>query len=232
MPNQSTHEFYKAYVINVKDFLIAENEIRRTINRALKERNQLSINVQTKLYGLLYSTYSEANFMKMILTPYGFEQVFVEEILKQESIQQKWSKCIELGFLKFSKNSKGSEIPNKMLELKKMIQKFIVDPSVIRNKIAHGQLTIAMNSKNTNLNPELTNQLQNLDFIKIYRWFQINKQLCEIIEDLIESPDKAHHNFYYSKYQKLEEFIKKTNSWTIESKMLTKSMKKKIPIKK
>src|SRR5690606_21676796 len=113
-------------------------------------------------------------------------------------------------------------------ELKRIIQKFIVDPSVIRNKIAHGQMTIALNSKNTHLNPTITDQLENLDFVTIYRWFKINKQLCAIIEDLIESPDKAHHHYYYPKYQALETFIAKTNAWTIETKLNTKSMKKNV----
>ncbi len=226
MPHADTYKFFQAYVINVRDFLSAETEIRRTINRSLKTGKELTASVQTKVYALLYSTYSEASFMKMILTPHGFDQPFVDEIFRQESIQEKWLKCLELAFLKFSKQTKGSEIPNKTLELKRIIQNFIVDPSVIRNKIAHGQLTIALNSKNTNLNSAITNQLDNLDFVTIYRWFQINKQLCAIIEDLIESPDKAHHNYYYSKYQSLEAFIAKTNSWTFETKLKTRSMTK------
>jgi hypothetical protein len=226
MPHPDTYKFFKAYVTNVRDFLLAETEIRRVINRSLKTGKELTVSVQTKVYALLYSTYSEASFMKMILTPHGFDQISVDEILKQESIQEKWLKCLQISFTKFSKQTRGSEVPNKMLDLKRIIQKFIVDPSVIRNKIAHGQLTVALNSKNTNLNPTITNKLEKLDLVTIYRWFEINKQLCAIIEDLIESPDKAHHNFYYPKFQSLESFIIKTSTWTIESKLKTKSMTK------
>ncbi|MCZ2474419.1 hypothetical protein G9H61_03120 [Aquirufa ecclesiirivi] len=228
MPHSDTYKFFQAYVTNVRDFLSAETEIRRTINRSLKTGKKLTASVQTKVYALLFSTYSEASFMKMILTPHGFDQPFVDEILRQESIQEKWLKCLELAFLKFSKQTKGSEVPNKTIGLKRIIQEFIVEPSVIRNKIAHGQLTIALNSKNTNLNPTITNQLDKLDFVTISRWFEINKQLCAIIEDLIESPDKAHYNYYYSKYQSLEAFIVKTNSWTVETKLNTKSMTKNV----
>jgi hypothetical protein len=229
MPDKSTYTFYQAYVINVRDFLLAEKEIKRLINRALKSgKKTLTVNVQTKVYALLYSTYSEASFMKIVLTPYGFDQPFVDEILRQESVQEKWLKCVELAFNKFTTHRKGSEVPNKTKELKAIIQKYIVDPSVLRNKIAHGQLTVALNSKNTNLNPDLTKQLEELDFITVYRWFEINKKLCMIIEDLIESPDRAHSQKYYSKYQELEKFISDTESWTIDSKMLTPSMKKPI----
>ena len=226
MPHQDTYPFYNAYVINVRDFLSAEKEIRRMINRSLKTGKELNVRVNTKVYALLYSTFSEASFMKMILTPYGFDQVIINEILRQENIQQKWTKCLDLAFLKFSKQSKGSEIPNKIQELEKIITKFIIDPSVLRNKIAHGQLTIALNNKITNLNPTITKQLDTLDFVEINRWFEINKQLCSIIEDLIESPDRAHHNGYYAKFQELETYIARTDNWTATTKLNTKSMKK------
>ena len=87
MPDQNTHLFYKAYVRNVKDLLIAEGELRRAINKSLKQGNKAqTVIVNTKLYALVYSTFSEARFMKMILTPYGFSQVEVNEILNKESI--------------------------------------------------------------------------------------------------------------------------------------------------
>jgi hypothetical protein len=228
MPDASSYKFYQAYVINVTDFLLAEKDVRRTINRSLKTGKKDTSNIQTKLYALLYSTYSEASFMKMILTPHGFEQIYVTEILKQESIQEKWLKCLELAFLKFSKNKKGSEIPNRILELRRIIQKYIVDPSLIRNKIAHGQLTVALNSKNTDLNLSLTHQLSELDFVDVYRWFEINKLLCSIIEDLIESPNIAHYEQYPGKVERLKAFIKKTEEWTIESKLKTPGMKRSV----
>lgn len=226
MPHADTYRFYQAYVTNVKDFLLAATDINRTINRAYKTGKPLTARVQTKIYALLYSTFSEANFMKMILTPYGFEQAFVDEILRQGSVQEKWFKCIDLAFTKFSSASKGSEVPNKKQELKKIVQQYIIDPSVLRNKIAHGQLTIALNSKVTDLHEDLTGQLAAIDTVMVYRWFEINRKLSHIIEDLIESPDKAHHNYYYAKYQELEAFIDKTASWTVASKLETPNMKR------
>lgn len=228
MPDQTTLPFYKAYVTNVSEFKIAEKEIRRIINRALKENKTTTINTQTKLYALLYSTYSEAAFMKMILTPYGFEQEFVNQILAQGSIQEKWFKCVDLAFNKFSKHKKGSEIPNKSLELKKIINEYIIDPSIIRNKIAHGQISVALNSKNTSLHIDITNKLNNLDVVYISRLFYINDKLTSIIEDLIESPDKAHYEYYFAKFQDLENYIEKSKNWSILTKMRTKSMSKKI----
>jgi hypothetical protein len=228
MPTENTYRFYQAYVKNSQDFLIAETELRRSINRLIKLNKRQSVEIQTKLYALLYSTFSEARFMKMILTPHGFEQVYVDEILKQGSVLEKWIKCIDLAFSKFNTNKKGSEIPNKKLEIIRIIHKYIIDPSIIRNKIAHGQLTIALNSKNSDLNFEITDKIENLDFVQISRLFEINKNLSDIVEELIESPDKAHYNNYYTRFQQLEAYIEKTQFWSLESKMKTPSMKKKV----
>lgn len=232
MPDKSTIHLYKAYAVNVKDFMIAEAEIRRTLNRSLKKNKAVSLNVQTKIYALLFCTFSESNFMKMILTPYGFRQDFIIEIINQGSIREKWYKCLELAFKENAKKNKGSEVPNKTQELKKIIDKYIIDPSILRNKIAHGQLTIALNRKNTALNIDETQKLKQLDFVRIQILFQINLQLTSIIEDLIESPDKAHHKFYCGKYQALEAFINRSSSWSASTKMNTKSMKKTIEYNK
>lgn len=231
MPQKDSYQFYEAYVHNVKDFLKAEKEIRRTINRYLKKNKIQSVEIQTKMYALLYSTFSEARFMKMVLTPYGIEQEYVDEILKQDSILEKWFKCLDIAFIKFNRNKKGSEIPNKKKEIKSIIQEYIVDPSVIRNKIAHGQLVIALNRKNSALNYEITNKLEDLNVVTIQRWFKINMALANIIEELIESPDKAHYENYYTDFQYLQSYIEKTNNWTIESKMNTVCMKKEIRLR-
>jgi hypothetical protein len=227
MPDPITYQSYQAYVVNVKDFLTAETEIRRIINRALKSNKQNTIKVLTKVYALVYSTFAEANFMKMILTPYGFEQSFIDDILKENNnLQQKWLKCVELGFAKFSKSRKGSEVPNKILELKTIIQEYIIDPSILRNKLAHGQFSIALNNKISKVNSEITSKINSIDVVSIQRLFKVNQMLCSILEDLIESPDVAHNHNYYTKFQELESFIKRSETWTINTKLLTHSMAK------
>jgi hypothetical protein len=229
MADINSYELYKAYVCNVRGFLKTETELKRIINASLKRNKQDSVERTTKIYALLYSTFSEANFMKMILTPYGFSQGFVNQIVKESNVQSKWYKCIELGFHIYKTNwktKKNSEIPNKIQELKRIVDRYVVSPSVIRNKIAHGQINIALNNDQAKLNLDLTQELNELNQVKIYIWFQIQIKLTEIIEDLIESPDKMHPNSYHSKIQNLFHFIDNTKNWNIESKMITKSMLK------
>lgn len=233
MPDPNTYPVYQAYVSNVRDFLFAECEVRRTLNRALKSGRRNSIKVQTKIYALLYSTFAEANFTKMIFTPYGFDQNFINQILnEQNNLQQKWLQCLDLAFHKFSVSKKGSEVPNKKQELMRIIKNYIIEPSIIRNKIAHGQFTVALNRSGSQVNNDITQQIQDLTFPQIMRLFQINKYLVEIIEDLIESPDYAHHTNYYSKFQQLERYIVRSKNWSNESKLKHGNMNKKIPTRK
>lgn len=232
MPSPESYELYKAYVLNVKGFLKTEKEFRRIINKKLKENRLHNLDGLTKMYALLYSTFSEANFMKLILTPYGFSQDFIDQIINQNSIQDKWNKCIDLAFHVYQTNWSGkkqNEIPNKKQRLKTIIERYIVSPSIIRNKIAHGQISEVLNSKQTKLNSDLTFELNNLTQVKIYIWFEVQKKLSTIIEDLVESPDKEHIYRYHTKIQELESYIDKTSNWTIESKLATEKMSKKKP---
>lgn len=225
MAEEKTYKLYQSYVENVREFQMAEKEIRRLINRALKTGKTQTVLIQTKLYALLYSTFSESRFMKMILTPYGFEQSELNEILKQGNILEKWLKCLDVAFNKFFKQNKGSEIPNKKQDLSRLIKEYVIEPSVLRNKIAHGQFKIALNKKNTEINYEISEKIEKLDFVTIMKWFKINADLSDIIEELIESPSKAHYNNYYLRYQQLVAYLEKTKTWTTESKLKTKSMK-------
>lgn len=227
MADASSYPVYQAYVENVRDFIAAETEIRRGINRALKCGKLHTVRIQTKIYALLYSTFAEANFSKLVLTPYGFQQSFIEQILHEDkNLQEKWLGCLDLAFQKFNVSKKASEIPNKKQELKRIIQEFIIDPSIIRNKIAHGQFSVALNRKGKDKNSDITNQINNLDIVSITRLFKINQLLVDILEDLIESPDYAHHANYYSKFQSLMAFIEKSANWTIASKMAYGNMRR------
>lgn len=223
MPNKEVLEVYRACVDNVRELSEAEKELRKTINWAIKGGKQNTVKALTKAYALLYSTYVEAVFAKTITTPHGFDQPDLDQIKAQDCIKDKWHKCLELAFKRFGKASKGSEIPNKLQELKEIIQKYIIEPSELRNKIAHGQPRVALNRKNTAKNSELTIKLSDINVVQVQRWFGVYNILSGIVKDLIESPQKAHYNWYYTKFQELEAYIKKTSSWTVESKRQTNS---------
>jgi hypothetical protein len=109
-------------------------------------------------------------------------------------------------------------VTNIRQELKRLIRQYIVEPSLLRNKVAHGQWKIALNRDNTAENHDLTNALNSLDIVTILRWFKIHKHISQIVEVLIESPNRAFHRDYWVEITELKEFLKKSETWSMEQK--------------
>ena len=120
----------------------------------------------------------------------------------------------------FSKNLLKFEkldIANKRKKLQNILDEYIIQPSIFRNKIAHGQWKVCLNSENEKINQEITNDMLELDCVKIDNLFKIYNMFQQCIEDLIESP-RTHYRDYYSQIVDLESFVEKTKMWSLESK--------------
>lgn len=231
------HPIYKASVENVRALERALKNMKRHINLLIKTNKDDEVETLTKVYTLIYSTWLEANLTKLIYTPEGFNDSEIEQIKAEGKIEKKWEKALILAFRKFNQTKKNSEIPNKKKKIVSYVKKYIVEPSSIRNKIAHGQWTIALNSENTKINPTLTKELKELDFIKIFKWITISSYIIKIVEDLIKSRkdngNKAHYKDYEQLILDIQDFEKKTESWNDETKVkLLKRTKPKPKINK
>jgi hypothetical protein len=210
---------YKSCVANVRELKMQRKNLTQLFNKAVINKDNQSFEVLTKLYALLYSAFAETCFLKMIHTPYGFDQTFITQIKSKKNLEEQWLKCLELAFLRIGNATIKGEIQNKRLILERLISRYIIEPSQIRNKIAHGQWSVALNFENTNKNDETTKKIANLDFVKIDIQFQIYEKIGQAVEDLIESPLKAHFNYFYQHMSDLEELVENTKTWTIDSKI-------------
>lgn len=223
MNQNSKLAVYQAQTKNVQEIDKVRKQINRAINSALKRGDKNAVQALTKTMALVFCAWVEANFSKVIHTPYGFsldEIQQIKKVYKENGVEKGWEKCVELGTLKASKRRNSNYVPNIRLELKRLIQHYIVDPSLLRNKIAHGQWTVALNRENTAENRQLTNSLATLDIVTILKWFEVHKHISQIVENLIESPDKAFHRDYWVEITKLKEFVAKTENWSLEQKIV------------
>lgn len=211
-------EIYKASVKNVRGLKSSRKKIKQFINLSIKNNKKDIIPVLTKNYALLYSAFAETCFLKMIHTPYGFSDTKIKQISSQRNLEKKWEKCLEFAFALIDNNS--GEFHTKRQSLEKLINKYVHEPSQIRNKIAHGQWVVALNSENTATNQETTTRVSALDFVQIDILFDIYEKIGQVIEDLIESPHKAHFRDFYNHLTELENLVERTKNWTIESKIL------------
>lgn len=212
-------EIFRASVTNLRELKKQRTNIKRLFNQSIKQNDNSAFSALTKLYALLYSSFAELCFLKVIHTPYGFSEDEINQITRERNLEQKWIKCLELAFSRINNIANAGEIQNKKQILTRHINQFIIEPSQLRNKIAHGQWMVALNNDNTATNQITTDRIKNLDFVKTDILFSVYEKIGQAVEDLIESPTKAHFNDFYSHMTELDELIIETKKWNLKSKI-------------
>lgn len=209
---------YKASVKNVRELAKQAKAVKRLMNQALRGNRLFEVEALTKTYALMYSAYAEVSFLKLINTPHGFSEDYIEQIQSCRNLEEKWIKCLTFAFEKIIGDHNKGEIANKLKWLREIMEEYIISPSQIRNKIAHGQWCVCLNNECTAVNADMTTTLADLDYVKIDRLFTIYAMFAQCVEDLIESPYKTHYRDFYFRLTLLKEYIDETDGYTIETK--------------
>ncbi|MEP2980662.1 MAG: hypothetical protein ABJO86_14315 [Lentilitoribacter sp.] len=218
MDQHQKQELYEAFVKNEASLKSALNHMRLLINIELRSKKSDKITSLTKTYAFLFCSWSESNFSKVIHTPYGLTISEIEDIQskkKKKGIGEAWKECVEISAHKLEAK-KSNFTPNVKQKLNRLIKDHVVDPSILRNKLAHGQWVVALNSNNTAINDKLTTEISKLDLVKISSWVELQKMLADTISSLVSSPNKAFMRDWYKDITKIEETIQKNTSKTLE----------------
>ena len=195
-------EVFFAQTRNVRGLTSAAKNLDRLINAALIKGDEAQVAILTKLLCVTFSFWAEARFSKLIQTPYGFSdaqrrQIRFDSKGRESSIESRWKKCIATALSKVPASRRTNEIPNCRLRLERIVQDVVIAPSKMRNKMAHGQWEVALNAGHTATNRIVSAEIRNIDCITIGTWFNVFEHLAQIVENLIESPAKAHHREYW-----------------------------------
>jgi hypothetical protein len=227
MTDQEIYDLYVLQSKNVRRLKRVQTNLVKDINFYLRKNDNFQVEIKTKLLALLFSTLSEAEFIQVVHTPNGFLSSEIEKIksAKNSKLEDGWKLMIDLAFDKVGDWKNKNDLLTRRNSLHKTIGDFIIAPSILRNKIAHGQWEFALNRDNTKENEELTNQLKNLDVVEITKWFEIHQYLGRIIRDLIQSPKRGFHNNYWVNLTDLEKYLIKAKTWTLETKKERLKMK-------
>jgi hypothetical protein len=189
---------FQAQVKNVRSLKTAMSQVHRSINDALRKNDQPRIAAFTKIYALMFCGWAEANFSKVLHTPHGFGLDEIEQVqaAKADGISVAWKKCVQLG-LRHLDAKRGSFKPNAQKKLGEIIDAHVFDPTLLRNKLGHGQWVIALNRENVAVQNDLTSNIATLDVVKIGAWIEGHGLLADLVEHLIESPKKAFMRDWY-----------------------------------
>lgn len=225
MDDNQRLSLFQAQTQNVRDLLRAWDTVNRQINCSIRQSNDNAVEVNTKLLALIYCAFAEAIFSKLIHTPYGLELGEIEQVkCVKGSVKNRWVKCSELAIRKLE-GGKHNHQPNVSQKLKELIEKFIHDPSLIRNKLGHGQWSVALNRENTAINEGLTQKIAGHTVVELLRRKKALQDLAAIIEDMIESPNRAHPRDYWPRLVCLENGLIESCTWTLDEKK-TRLLKK------
>lgn len=204
---------FEAQTQNVRGLNSAMKQVHRSINAALRSDQKATAEALTKVYALLFCGWAEANFSKIIHTPYGFELDEIAQIkqravddgrMVKRSVGEAWRKSVELGLRHLDAQKRGNFQPNAKKKLFEAIDAHVFDPSVLRNKLAHGQWVIALNHTNESLQQDITDKISNLTIVDLMAWVQAHQLLAHMVESLIESPKKTFMRDWYSYVVEIE----------------------------
>lgn len=227
MEDLDRNDVFAAQTENVRALEQAWKHINKTINAAYTKSDVSSAEIHTKLLAQVYCAFAESVFSKVIHTPDGLtlDEIAQVKAKGRSNIVAAWKKCVELSLQKVQGKSSG-HVANTSKTINELIDKYIYDPSLLRNKIAHGQWKVALNKNNTKVNQIITDQVLSIDVIILYRYKEAFQSLFRIVEDIIESPNKAHHRDYWVHITEFQNSQKKMESWTIENKITSLKQKK------
>lgn len=205
---------------NVRELEKSWEQGNRLINESLRARNQAAITIQTKLMALLFSAYTEAIFSKLIHTPHALTKAEIKVLIAEfkKNSYLGWVKCLDVVVNKITTKDQAYK-DEVILSMNRLLEDYIKEPSEVRNRIAHGQWVIALNSNNTRENNNITIKIRNLDIIVLTRYKKSFNLISLIIEDLVESPDKAHINTYQKKIDKFKQEQIRMASWTLQGRV-------------
>jgi hypothetical protein len=220
MTPQEIEDIFHAQTKNVRELDAAWRHINRTINDALRNDNSKLASFQTRMLGLVFCSYAEVTFSKLIHTPHGLELDEIQQIKAKgkKDIVDAWLKCLELSTSKIESTA-SNHIPNIKRSINTLIQNYIKEPSLIRNKIAHGQWKVSLNRDNTAVNSGITHRICELTIVDLQRYKAAFDRLSAIMEDIIESPNKAHWKFYWQHVTEFEHEQNKMSTRTLEDKI-------------
>lgn len=218
MPLSIHLPLYRAAVENTRSVEIGIKLFRKDLNRRLCRSSVEDLQLCTKMYVVLFCMWAESLLLRTIYIPYGFSENEVNQVLAGSSVEEKWRVCLQLAFRNSEQKEQKSLRQSLGPKLERLISIYVLTPANIRNKVAHGQWVKAFTRAGNALHVDTTCFLDLIDIIEVDRWFFVFKELAQIIEDGIESPEKAFRRDVWTRLSCIESELERRQSWTTDSK--------------
>lgn len=181
-------------------------QINRTLNQAIKEKKDEVVYFNIRFYIIIQVAWLEATLLYLLFHhEKQINRYLRTDVLSQKTQFEKWDYLLEHFLRKYYLNGKTSKEFNlvnvsynvlKRYEyLKNLLHEEVKDFIEIRNKLAHGQWSIVLNSDITGKNQELTTKVWTLSKKEIWHAKNIIVNFSKLMEKLIMSQNAFESSF-------------------------------------
>lgn len=228
-------ELEKIHIANRQQIDKALTQINLVLNDALKSNNTAKEYAATRLLVFLWMSWAETSLNALIYKhPHVTEDIRTKVLSARKEID-KWHILIDEFFKKHYLSKKQTSITRRImghspyaryLSLKEIIEKEVNIFIEIRNRLAHGQWKIALNTEATNKSQDITTKLWALSKKEILYLKSTLVNLNKILNDLICSKATFERDFdaYISRIDKTKYDFDENFEWYLKH---LKGMKKK-----
>lgn len=181
-------------------------QVKRTLNQAIKDQKQDVVDFNVRFYIILQVAWLESTLLYLIfhhkkqLNDYNRT-----DVLNAKTQVDKWDFILEYFFRKYYLNGKTSKefnlvnvshnTLNRYNYLKKLLHEEVKVFIEIRNKLAHGQWSVVLNSDMTGKSQELTTRVWTLTKKETWHSKNIIVNFSKLMEKLIMSQNAFELSF-------------------------------------
>lgn len=186
-------EYLSLHTKNRRKVQIAISHLTRALNTAIRRHEQDSIYVHARCLIILWVALYE-NSMDCVL--HSANKITFQErrdIIALPSLNLQWIRLLEICFTKYyqrpstsglSKLSLGATNFLRYTEVRKILETDVAGVIEIRNRLAHGEWHIALNSDGTDKRQDLTTQIWKLGKKDVMYCEVLFKNIIELLNDL------------------------------------------------
>jgi hypothetical protein len=196
----------------------ALTHVERANKQAIGRNDAPTIKSLTSTQLLLVAIKAEARLMKLLYLPDGFTDSQRAEVLKTDSVFDRWTKSVEVGYRAGFSIPRGIAVTDQLLHDDEArynsIQRVLKDelqPVIrLRNKLAHGQWARPLNAERTEVDATSMRYITSQNAWSLSLRDDALEGIANIVSDLIQSKNlyQSRFDMHYKRVQKLERALR------------------------
>ena len=194
-------ELYDIHSQNLAAVDRAVTRIRQAANRSVAEGRHAITQDLTRVYAWLLAAKLESRLRKVLYEAPALTDERREVVLRQRSQDKQWLRLIDEAFMqKYNvPRATGTALPLtsrfRRTELREAVSKDLLPIMQLRNKLAHGQWAVALNTSGNAVSPGLDGALKALDLLALKHQDRLIGAVADAVTDLAVSRPTFERDF-------------------------------------